>query len=295
MLPNDSDDQTADEIAARLERDRADLAGTIDGLRERLSVDALLNDAASFAKSNLAPYARALDGAVRANPLAAVLAGVGIAWLAFGRTSRSDAAPEPALAGTKVEALSRWEDEGGPPAQPLAALDNDWIVEADQLRDRAAAALARIDAAARRHLRPAAEIARERAEVLAHLGAATRQVMLRRLGSFSSDAQQRILAAREQAYAARMAAVRQGTKLIEERPMVAGAIGMAIGAAVASALPRTATEDRLFGQDRDRLMQSASDVLARERTRAADAAARLADTVTAEVKDGVRNMVTDAL
>jgi Protein of unknown function (DUF3618) len=294
MQPNDSDDLTADEIAAGLERDRADLAGTIDSLRERLSVDALMTDAASFAKTNLAPYTRALDGAVRANPLAAVLAGVGIAWLAFGRTSRQ-AAPEPALAGTKVEALSRWEDEGGPPAEPLTALDDDWIVEADQLRDRAAAALARIDAAARRKLRPAAEIARDRAEVLARLASSTRAAMLRRLETFSSDAQERILAAREQAYAARMVAVRQGTKLIEERPMVAGAIGMAIGAAVASALPRTVIEDRLFGQERDRLMRLASDALRHERSRAADAAGRVADTVAAEVKDGVRQMVTDVI
>ncbi len=292
MQPHDRD-ESPDEIAARLERERADLAGTINGLRDRLSVDALLGDALGYAKANMAPYARALDGAVRANPLAAVMAGVGLAWLVLGRKGGSSE-PEAPLAGTKFEALSRWEDEGGPVA-PLPDEDSVWIAEADRLRASASGALARIDAAARELLRPAAEVARDRAAVLADLAKTTRAAMMKGLESLTSEAQNRILATREQAYSARIAAVRQGTRLIEERPMVAGAIGMAIGAAVAAALPRTETEDRLFGHERDRLMERAQEALRQERARAADAATRLADTVAAEVKGSARELVSEAL
>ena len=292
MQRHDMNDPSAEQIAASLERERADLAQTIDGLRNRLSVDALIGDALAYAKENMAPYARALDGAVRAHPMAAVMAGVGLAWLVLGR--KGNGVPADALAGTKFEALSRWEDEGGPVA-PLPDADRRWIAEADALRDKATSALARIDAAARQRLRPAAEIARDRAQVLADLAKATRTTMLRGLDTMTTEARDRILAAREQAYAARMTAVRQGTKLIEERPVMAGAIGMAIGAAVAAALPRTKTEDRLFGQERDLLLARAHETLQQEKARATNVAVRLADDVTAQVKGSARQLVSEAL
>ena len=294
MQRHDTTDLTPDEIAATLERERSELTANIDGLRDRLSLDALVGDALEYAQANMAPYARALDGAVRAHPMAAVLAGVGLAWLVFGKRHGSASVPEAPLAGTKFEALSRWEDEGGPTA-PLPSDDLGWIAEADALRSRTSDALARIDALARRKLRPAAELARDRAQVLADLAQATRAAMLRGLDTLETDARDRMLALREQAYAARMAAVRQGTKLIEDRPVTAGAIGMAIGALVAAALPRTTTEDRLFGKDRDRLLARAQDALRQERTRVANTAARLAETVASDVKDGVREMASDPI
>lgn len=292
LPPRDLKDQSPDEIAATLERERQDLALSLDGLRNRLSADMLVGDAMGYAKANLGPYVRALDGAVRANPMAAVMAGVGLAWLVLGRKA-GPSLPEPPLAGTKYEALSRWEDEGGPPA-PLPDPDTAWIGEADAVRARAARSLARIDAAARRRQRPAAELALDRARVLADLANATRSVMLRGLETLSTEARDRLLSLREEAYAARLAAVRQGSRLIEDRPLTAGAIGMAIGAAVGAALPRTETEDRLFGAERDRLMAMAHEALRHERRRVGHTVARLAETVAADVKDSAVDLVSQS-
>lgn len=293
MQPHDMKDLSADQIAANLERERADLVGRIDGLRDRLAVDVLIGDVFGYAMANMAPYTRALDSAVRARPLAAVMAGVGLAWLVLGR--RAGGLPQDAPpAGTKFEALARWEDEGGS-GSALPDADHVWIAKADALRDNASGVLARIDASARLRLRPAAEIARDRAQVLADLAKASRVVMLRGLENFTSEAQDRILGAREQAYAARLAAVRQATSLIEKRPVVAGAIGMAIGAAVAAALPRTQREDRLFGRERDLLMACAQKALQQERARAGTVVTKLADGVAAEVKSSARQLVSEAL
>jgi ElaB/YqjD/DUF883 family membrane-anchored ribosome-binding protein len=290
MPVHDMKDQSPDEIAAMLERERQDLAVSIDGLRNSLSVDTLIGDALDYATSNIRPYARVLDGAVRANPMAAIMAGVGLAWLVLGRKSGAPQ-PEAPLVGTRFEALSRWEDEGGPPAPLPDPADTAWIDESDALRARASDELARIDADARQKLRPAVDLALDRAGVLADLAKATQAAMRRGLESLSSDARDRVLALREQAYAARTAAVRQGTRLIEERPLVAGAIGLAIGAAVATALPRTPTEDRLFGPERDRLLARAHEALRRERMQVSKSATRLADSVTAEVAGTARDHV----
>jgi ElaB/YqjD/DUF883 family membrane-anchored ribosome-binding protein len=295
MQQHDMTYRSADQIAAQLDRDRALLAGSIEQLRDRLSANALMGDAVAYAKSHAGHYAQAMDGAVRAHPLAAVMAGVGLAWLVLGRrNSTLDEAP--IIAGTKFEALSRWEDEGGPVAPlPEVQDDDSWIAEADALRNLALDALAGIDAAARAKLRPLADTVRDRAEVLADLARQTKAAMLRGLEGLAADPRDRILALREKAYAARLAAVRQGTQLIEERPMVAGAIGMAIGAAVAAALPPTDTEDRMFGPERDRLMRRAQHALHHERLRASEVASRLAGTVASEVRTSARDLVSEAL
>lgn len=294
MTHHDTQHMTAAEIAADLDRERAAFADRIDGLRDRLSLDAVMDDVIGYAKANIGPYARVLDGAVRANPLAAVLAAVGVAWLVLGRKGAGALPTEAPLAGTKFEAFSRWEDEGGPPA-PLPEPDETWSDEVDHLRHLALSALDRIDAAARQRLRPAADIAADRATVVADLAASTRKAMMRGLESLGSEAQSRILAAREAAYAARLAAVRQGARFIEDRPLTAGAIGLAIGAAVASALPQTDTEDRVFGQDRDRLMQRAKEVLRHEQARLGHTASRLAENVATNVKVSAQQMVGEAL
>ncbi len=291
MPPLEMKNQTPDDIAATLERERQELAISLDGLRSRLSAEMLIGDALGYAKANLGPYARALDGAVRANPMAAVMAGVGLAWLVLGRRNVASMPPEAPLAGTKFEALSRWEDEGGPVAPLPDPAETAWISEADVVRNRASRALARIDAAARQTLRPAAELASDRARVLADLARATQAVMLRGLDTLSAEARDRVLALREEAYAARIAALRQGTRLIEQRPLTTGAISMAIGVAVAAAFPGTATEDRLFGQERDRLLVKAQDALRQERRRVGKTAARLAATVATEVKDSALDLM----
>lgn len=295
MLQHDPKDLSADQIAAQLDHDRALLADNIDRLRDRLSVDVLLGDAMDYAKRSVGPYAQALDTAVRANPLAAVMTGVGLAWLVFGRRS-AGSDDTAALGGKKYEALSRWEDEGGPVAPlPNPEEDDVWVGEADALRSTALDALARIDAAARAKLRPLADNARERTEVLADLAQSTRKAMSRGLEGLGSDARDRILAMREKAYTARLAAVRKSARLIEEKPVLTGAIGMAIGAAVAAALPPTDTEDRLFGRERDNLLARAKEALREERARAAETATRLAGTVASEVKSSARDLVTEAL
>jgi hypothetical protein len=52
--------------------------------------------------------------------------------------------------------------------------------------------------------------------------------------------------------------------LLETEPLVLGALGLAVGAALGALLPRTETEDRYFGETRDRLRDDAA-VFARER------------------------------
>jgi hypothetical protein len=255
-------------IAAQLEQDRSALAASLDSLRNRFSWDSLLSDGTALLRQNAGPYTEAVDRAVRANPLALGVAAVGVAWMILGRRDEGDEAP--ALAGTRFEAISRWEDEGGPVATPPDA-DMVWIAEADTLRARAAALLGRIEAAARDRLAPAAELAKSRADVLASLARDVARVIGTGLEGVSDGVRAQTIAARQALYEARTRAADIAARPMQANPALTGAVLAAAGAGLAMALPQTRMEHRVIGPVRDRLMDAAQAMVAEERLRLAAA------------------------
>ncbi len=265
------------EIEEQLARDRAALTQSIDALRNRLTGEHVVSDVFGLIKSNPAPYTQVIDKVVRSNPLALAVVGAGLAWLLLGRKSPCAAVSDcDGLSGTKYEALSRWEDEGGP-AVPLDEPDLVWVAQAEDLRSRASAALARLEELAHNGLASVAEIAHERAAILTQLAKDVRSSMRAGLEQLSSAAQERIVAAREAAYTAQLNARKATGQMIEDHPMAAAGIALAIGVAVGAALPRTRTEDQILGPERDRLLGETRRLLAEERLRAAAAAELLAE------------------
>lgn len=285
-MQHDHDLPDVAQIEAELARDRATVADTLDALRDRMTGDALMQDAKSLLVDNIGPLTARLDQTVRANPLAVAMIGIGAAWLLFGgrRDPRSDQSlPERTLAGTRRDALIRWEDEGGPAFDPASQDDTAWVHESDSLRDRARDALARIENAAKVGLATVAETAEERADVLSRYASDAARALRRGLEDLPSATQDRLVALREQAYRAPSAAAAAPRQFLEEQPLIAGAVALAMGAGVAAALPRTSAEDRLFGAERDRLMDHAAAMLRAERARAGDVVADLAGTLRHEL------------
>ncbi|MFZ1469428.1 MAG: hypothetical protein WAT09_10680 [Paracoccaceae bacterium] len=287
MPQNDHTTRDLAQIEADLERDRAALADSLGHLRSRLTMDSMLDEARSLVMGNLGPLTRGLDRTVRANPLAVAVIGAGVAWLALGRRGPPQQPPKEALAGTKFEAMTRWEDEGGPPA-PLPEPDGtEWLAETERLHTRALSALASIAAAAKDRLVPADRTAEDRADVVAGFAADTRQSLRRGLEGLPASARDKIVAMREKAYLAHRVAVQRTGRMIEDDPLVAGCIALALGSGIAAALPQTALEDRLLGAERDRLVNQAKAVLADERARAADLLASMAGTLRHELRAAV--------
>jgi hypothetical protein len=273
--------ETPRQIEAQLDQDRDALSASIDALWNRFSLDSLWSDGASLIRTNAGPYTQALDAAVRANPVALALTAVGLAWLILGRRGQAAADPSP-LAGTKFEAEARWEDEGGP-VSDLPETDALWMEEADRLRLRASGMIARINAAVRDNLAPAAELAKSRADVAASLAKDVRRVMARGLENVTGSARDTALATRERAYLMRIAAGKVGAETVRDNPAVAGLALAAAGAALAALLPQSAFENQLLGAPRDRLVGEAKRVLKDERQRVAKSVNRAAQALTAEI------------
>lgn len=269
------------QIEAQLDQDRDALSAALEALRNRFSLDSLWSDGASLIKSNAGPYTQALDAAVRANPLALALTGAGLAWLIFGRRNATEPDPSP-LAGTLFEAEARWEDEGGP-VSDLPETDALWMQEADRLRLRASGMIARINAAVRDNLAPAADLAKNRSDVVASLAKDVRRVMGKGLDGLTESVRDKALAAREQAYVMRITAGKVGAETVRDNPVVAGLALAAAGATLASLLPQSAFENQVLGAPRDRLVGEAKRVLHDERRRVAQSVRQAAQTLTAEI------------
>jgi len=113
---------------------RTRLAATLEELWDRVSVDSVAHDALGLIRSNAADYTGALDRAVRANPLALAVTGIGLAWLVFGSRRTT---PEPAPdTGARREAEDGAARLGGrDEATGVTEDDNTWSHRLDALRD----------------------------------------------------------------------------------------------------------------------------------------------------------------
>lgn len=259
------------EIERELEQDRVALAQSLVALRDRLRPASLVAEGKDALMAQAAPMVSRLDGAVRAHPVLTAVAGVALAAVVFGRERPADtgaATAVPALAGTKFEALTRWEDEGGPPAPEPADPEEDWLSEAQGLREKAQAMLRQIDDAARRRLAPAAQLAKHRAEIISALAVETRAALGKGLGSLGGAAREQALQARERIYLGRIAMAEKGRAAVEDNPLAVGAALALAGAAVACLFPQTEAEDRLLGEASDRLVADLKGMARREAVKA---------------------------
>lgn len=255
----------ARQIEAEIEQDRAKLALTLTALQDRMTPDVLVQDGLGLLRKTVKRSSGSMDSAVRSNPLALAVVGAGLAWLVFG--GRKPLAPK----RESPEAMSGWEDDGGP-ARPSDEPDDSWKQNSVDLRQQTAAAHSRIDRDARDAAQDERDLASGREPVLAALTLGLRRQLHRGLEGLAAVAQDRIATARTASAAGRVPLQHMGAsrpraagRLIEDHPLVLGVVTFAIGAALGRALPRTGVEDRSFGAERDRLMTQASRRFAAER------------------------------
>lgn len=274
-------DRSASELEREVDRERERVSATIDELQSRASVGSLVDQLVKAIGDNGGEVSRNLGRSLRDNPLAALLTGVGVAWLMAG-------SGQPRHEGGDGEAADReylrhGRDRLAEPSKPSASAygsstDQSWLqpeylgrddaLGEGGLRERVANVAGRVGEG----VSEAVGSARERTSELSHAAGAG----LHRAGDTMRDAGS---AVRHSAEAARRSAAATGRNmshgldsLIEDQPLVAGAIAMALGAAVGGALPRSRMEDQMFGGHRDRAMESAR-TLAKEQGAKVQAAA----------------------
>lgn len=247
---------------ARLERDidrtRASLGRTVDALERRLSPGELVDQALGMAREHGGEFATNLGRSVQNNPMPVILTGVGLAWMMA--SSNEPRAPKRRSAG--YAAYQDWASESG--------------------RDGGTDSTGR--------LKSGVSSAKSAVESVGDKASRAKDSLKQSVGSFSdsasgavSDTGERM---RMQGERLRMQGQRLRSSvetLMEEQPLIVGAIGIGIGAALGAAFPSTQAEDRLLGETRDSAMRAAKE-------RASEAYEEVKDTA-ADVARSTRNKV----
>lgn len=360
-----NDTRSPEEIEREIERERAGLTDTLDNLQDKFSVETIVRQFSDQFREHGGDIGRSVSDAVKSNPVALALTGVGLAWLMLGdksdprdRYDRSDRGydPDDRYVDDRYEGRvgrtglpSRDPARSAPPqARSLGPQPGDpskpyypgeygsqkdvpsWMDvdqerssnsnSVDKIRDTASAVGAGVSntvssagdkaSAAGKSVsdsakstadkvssvgRSATESAQNLASTAADRAAALRERLAQGTEDMSEEARNRITAARERAVDARNAAARysrqgreKASDMFEEQPLIAGALALAVGAAIGAALPRSRMEDEYLGAQSDNLLDEAERIFEEEKqklTKVAKAAIDEGKKVVSEVKE----------
>lgn len=241
------DTREPEEIERDIERTRAEVGTTLDALQSKLTPGQLIDQAFHYLRSSApADFTSNLSRTVRDNPVPVVLMGVGIAWL----MTQNRHGHRSASARSDLPTLGdEWDATYGRPVQGEGDSEGDgraWRERAAHLRESARDTGHRVSDGMH-HAKARAGELRER----------SRQQMQRARGAVSG--------------------------IVDEQPLVLGAIGVAIGAALGAAMPATRREDQLMGDTRDEFFEKAR----RATHEKADAVERTVKQAARDVRDDV--------
>ncbi len=247
---------------AEIERTRADMSETVDAIQNKLSPRNLKEQAKEQAKDTAKGTGSTIMGTIRENPLPAALTGIGLGWLFVSarRSSSSSSSGEEA----------RYRGDRGydyPPA--YGRVPPDYYGYPPRYEER-------------RSSGPSAGQALEQAQGRA---GDTASQARERAGQVASQAQDRASQLRSRAQEQARRAGGGFQRMLQENPLVMGALAVGAGAAVGLAVPQTSQEHEAMGEARDSLVEKAQEKAQDAQQRAQ----RVAEEAQSAAKEEARN------
>jgi len=244
------EDLQPERIESEIAHTRAEVSSTIDAIQRKLTPGQLMDQAVDYFRSSApSDFGANLSRSIRDNPIPVALVGVGIAWLMMsGQAAKTRWSPRNELS----ESMStEGSAESGVNRAASAAAD-----AGRKVKDRMSEMTSRAGdmmTGARERISATAGDTRMR---VSELSARTREQVYRTRGTL--------------------------THVLEEQPLVVGAIGLAVGAVLGASLPSTRREDELMGGTRDAMMHSARDAVGEQAEALKESAQRIAETAGQE-------------
>lgn len=223
--------RSLEHIEGELSRTRAEMDATLSAIENRLTPGHLVDQGIAYLRrSGAQNFATNLRDQVSANPLPVTLVGLGVAWLMMATRQPGDGA------GSVRTSLGDLQERTSDAMDRVAGATHAAGERASDTMHRMAGAAH----SAGERLSEGAHAARDR---IAHVASGTRE----RARQFGESAHRQYERARS------------GYQHLQEQPLALGAVGIALGALLAAALPRTRQEDVVLGEARDRLAERAGD------------------------------------
>lgn len=270
--------QSARQLELDADATRRRLASTLDNLADNLTPGRLLDEVIGYSREGGASFMKGLGNAASTNPLPTLLLGVGAAMLLSGK-GRLDSVPRnfgdlfsrsnghARASGTESRA------NGGSRGSMLRDAGNALGDAAESAGSGVTAAAASVSAVASSAVDRVAETATSAAGAVRDAAG--------EVGAFATSA---AAAAGDEAgrlgdHARRMThdLRDRASRLAEEQTLVVAIAGIALGAILAAALPRTAVEDDLMGDASDTIKKAAGDVASEQITNISSEASKVAE------------------
>lgn len=289
-----NDNRRPEEIEGDIERTRADVSSTIDAIQSKLTPGQLMDQAFGYARGSLpADFGANLGNAVRDNPVPVALIGIGLAWLM--------------TSGRRADGQARARRRQAEYDTHVYVRDSGADYEGAYLTDHAPDAGAEGSSEGRVHraASKASETGRElkdKAGELGHRISDKASALTGRAREMAQGAQGAAQRTRERVSGsaggarARMGEVSQRSqqqyyrakdsfgRMIDEQPLMVGALGLAVGTMLGALLPGTRREDELMGRTRDDLLERAKDTAREQAEHMKESAKRVAGAAEQEVE-----------
>lgn len=246
-----------EEIERDIRRTREEVSSTIDAIQSKLSPGQMMDQAINYARTSLpAEFGSNLNKQVRDNPLPVSLIGIGLAWLMMSDPSKPKRRPS-----------SVHEPVGATGRMPLSSSDaydspysggsSAYSTSSEQDEGAVHRAISKVS---------------ETGEGMKNKLNETGQGMKNKAIDLSHRSQEQYNRAKT-----------GFSHMLEEQPLIVGAIGLALGAAFGAALPRTQRENELMGHTRDDLMESATQRVSEQADKLAETTQQTLDKVGRKV------------
>ena len=277
--------RSSSEVAHEAEDTRANLASTLEQLRNNLRPENVMDEVVFNARIGASTMADSVMGVAKQYPIPSMLIAAGSAMILGLFAKRSGKSSVTGFEGLDTEA--RFRAAEGRSAADFVSNEGSDAAQSDELR------------AGEGVLRPPRSVKVSRARGDALTGHVTNQAdALKQTASHAYDSTSSQAGDAMQNLSRYIPHDRGEVKsklstLLDEQPLILGAIGLAIGAAIGAALPMTETEDSLMGGTAHRLRDTATDAARHEIDGLRVAAGEAVSNVRQSAGDNLHDFVKD--
>jgi hypothetical protein len=272
----DTDNRSPDEIESDIARTRADFSSTIDAIQHKLSPSEMMDNAVDYALSTPpGAFSMNLVNSVRDNPIPVALIGIGIAWLFAADRRRVEYEP----VGRYPRSVRR------PVRSAYADTGYDGMDEADYHAARDYGTDDKDEGLMQRMASKTSDTAQGLKESASNVGqklSDTASSVTGRVQQAGQSAQARMSEMGRRSQMQMERAKDRFGQMMDEQPLVLGALGLAVGAALGAAIPSTRRENEMMGSVRDDLLDRAKETAREQAETLKQSAQRVADTAKQE-------------
>lgn len=265
-----SERQSSTQVEHEAEDARAGLANTLDQLRDNLKPQHVMEEVVGNAKIGAVTLADSVYGLAKENPIPAVLIGAGIAMiLGFGARSATRGGGSPNYGPS---------DRLPPPRQlRQPTLFQSAKAGLTSVADSLGSAAGSVKATAVGGASAARDYVADTSSHLSGNIGDLRRHASDAIGNYSATARDTMKNATRNLPRSRQQVTSQLSGILEEQPLILGALGIAVGAALGAALPTTETEDQWMGSASSSLRHAAHEVAESELSGLKDVASKTAE------------------